>query len=282
MGRSTQHISLEKTKLKWQIRAYIESYSHSLDAREFEKWNEETGKTLDAPLLFEKTADREFVMAFQLPENLNRSDPYVKASMVAISWLFGLNVASFGHIWWRSGVWPVRFDIRDIQKDAHATTRFVSHEKREWGKKPLTKDLLQHAGLIFGMTTTLDEKFFEFYSIAMTLLSSPMIEHAFYQEIFANFYKIIERFVALHVLKTGKLEDVQLGKLLEIYGGIGANADILDEVKAAYILRSSTVMHSLGKDRPVTFEEAGKCKALADLLLNKYLTKWAQEKLPAE
>lgn len=267
-----------KPDIKWKIETSIISYSHKLDSAVFKEWNEKIGNGLDMPILFEKIGDQNIRFTFHLPEKLN-TDVYKKSFMMATIYLVSLNVATIGHLWWPSALWPYKFKIHEIPSGQKITTKFITKEKRAWMGNTLSYEDLRKTAILFPVVAKLDEKFFEFYSVAMTLLSSPTIEHAFYQEIFANFYKIIERFAATEIVKTQKLRDIDLNKLKEIYKDLDSSDDLLEELDGLYRLRGSTVMHSLGKDKPVTFEEAGKCKTLADFLLHKHLLKRANEGL---
>jgi len=267
-----------KPVLKWKIETLIVSYSHKLDSKVFEEWNKNIGSNLDMPTLFEKINEQNIRVTFHLPEKLN-ADVYKKSFRMATILLVSFNVATLGHIWWSPALWPYKFKIYDLPSNQKVTTKFIFTEKRDWGSRVLEEEDLRKTAILFPIVAKLDEKFFEFYSIAMTLLSSPTIEHSFYQEIFANFYKIIERFAATEIVKTQRLKDINLNKLKEIYKDLGSSDEFLEELNGLYQLRGSTVMHSLGKDKPVTFEEAGKCKIFADFLLHKHLLKRANEGL---
>ena len=51
---------------------------------------------------------------------------------------------------------------------------------------------------------------------------------------------------------------------------LGISGDLVDEFKNLYIVRGRDAMHSLGHEQKLTFEEAGKCKILCDLMLFKF------------
>ena len=263
---------------KWKIETLIVSYSHELDSKVFEEWNKKHGNGLDMPTLFEKINEQTIKFTFHLPEELN-ADVYEKSFKVARIWLVSFNIVTLGHTWWYPALWPYKFKIYDVSSGEKVTTKFIAKEKRDWRGDALSYEDLKKTAMLFPVIAKLDEKFFEYYSIATTLLSSPTREHDFYEEISANFYKIIERFIATEIFKTKKASNVDLNKIIEIYKELESSEEMLKEIKDLYRLRGSTIMHSLGKDKPVTFEEAGKYKILADFLLHKHLLKRAEEGL---
>ena len=171
-------------------------------------------------------------------------------------------------------MWPINFNIIDIENKTGTTFKVINKDKRDWGNEILSESLMLSAIPILYTSLKLDPRFFELYSIAMTLFSSPCLQHPFYEEIFANFYKALERFIAIEI--TGKKKRVMLNELLQVFKDLKAPDDILEEVKKVYVLRNSTVMHSVGNEMNIGFIEAGKCKTVLDFVLHTYLTRRAR------
>lgn len=259
-------------KIKWRCTARIRSYSHTLKEGIFDKWNE----TADLVKL-RRVTDRVIEMGLGIPPLANEHEAYSSAIRLSYATLLALNVATFGHFWWPPAIWPMKIsDAYNLESRNEVTFRVRPRKDREWGSKQLTqKNVVDAMELTIG-ATRLDGTYFEFYGLGLTFLSIPNPEHHFYREVFANFYKIIERLTVVDILGETKLrsEKKQIKKAM---AGLGLEKTIVDEFDDIYKIRCRDAMHSWGTEAPVTFEEAGKCKVLCDYYLYKYLEKEASK-----
>jgi AbiV family abortive infection protein len=250
---------------RWYVQSRIFSYSHIWTAEALEYWN----KTCDC-LKMKRMNDREVEIRQALPEFVKDEDLYIKAMMVTMLHVIALNIATFGYFWWPPPAWPFRFTkLYDLKNKRDVGIQVKRSKDERMEDRKLTKDDMYRTMLVFGAIAKLNERYFELYIKATTLMGSDTFENNFYTEAFSNYFLLIERFIEVEILKKpgGKLSvktmQVELKKLF-------IDDKIVEEFKNLYIVRGRDAMHSRGKEKTLTFEEAGKCKAICDLMLFKY------------
>jgi len=257
-------------KIKWRGIARIRSYSHTLRKGIFDKWNE----TADFVKL-KRVTDRDIEMRLGIPPLANEHEVYASAIRLSYASLLALNVATLGHFWWPPAIWPMKIsEVYDFKNRNEVTFAARSKEDRKWGSKELTQKNVMDAMTLTVGAAKLDGAYFEFYGLGLTFLSIPNPEHHFYREVFANFYKIIERLTVTDILNKTKLMN-EKKEIKEAMSGLGLDKAIVDEFDEIYKVRCRDAMHSWGREAVVTFEEAGKCKVMCDYYLYKYLKKVA-------
>lgn len=266
LEKDHSRIRYKEKNAKWHCITHIKSYSHILEEGIFDKWNE----TVDL-VKFKRITERDIEMRLGIPPLKNKDELYARAIMLSYATLMALNVATLGHFWWPPAIWPAKIkELYDFESGNEVRFKISPRKDRQWGNKELTQKNLDNAMVLVVGQPKLDEVYFEFYGLAMTFLSIPNLEHQFYKEIFANFYKIIERLTAVNILGRKKLTK-EKKQIKEVMKKLGMKEEIVDEFDEIYKVRSRDIMHSWGTEAPVTFEEAGKCKVLCDYFLYKYL-----------
>lgn len=266
LKNDSSRITEEKLQDKrWYVESRIFSYSHIWTTEALEYWN----KTCDC-LKMKRMNDREVEIRQALPEFVKDEDLYMKAMMVTMLHVIALNVATFGHFWWLPPAWPFRFaKLYDLKNKRDVGIQVKRSKDERMGDRELTKDDMYRTMLVFGAIAKLNERYFELYIKATTLMGSDTFENNFYTEAFSNYFLLIERFIKVEILKkpggelSVKTMQAELKKL-------GIDDKILEEFKNLYIVRGRDAMHSRGKEKALTFEEAGKCKVICDLMLFKY------------
>lgn len=262
-------------KKKYFIESSIVSHSHLFDKRSFKKWNKKHGETLDNPISFLFKSKNELTLKIELKEIIRktRNKEYLltRGLMMGTLHLISLNIATIGgHIWFLPSLWPIAFKLRENNSKKVTFLKHTTSVKAFYKKKKIIKyNLLKGATIIFISLARLDPLYFKRYIGGMNLLSVFNFGYDFNEEIFANFYKIIERLITVEILKTKKR--LKLNEMKKVYKKFGFKDEMLDEVKNIYKIRCNTVMHSVGKEYKIKMEDSLKCKLLADFLLCKYL-----------
>jgi len=257
---------------RWYGEVQIRSYSHIISQEFVQVWNE-----LDNAIKLQKLSKRLLRVGFILPELKDDNELYIRSTMMSVIFVVPLNVGTFGHFWWDPPAWPFRFSkLFDLKGNHDVQVRVSIEDKTQWNHRPLTRDDVLMVRKIYAGLGMLNEAYFKLYSLATTFLGAHSIESEFYTEAFSNFYRLIERFVKVELLKKkkGKLKVWQIQKALMSLGVEESIVAVLDDLAET---RSRDTMHALGVEKLVTFEEAGKCKLLCDYMLHKYADKCLKE-----
>lgn len=258
--------------MRWYVEADFWAYSHTVGDQALQWWNEHSDR-----MKLRKIDSKKMTARFVLPELRDDNELYQRATMIALLWLISLNVGSFGHFWWPPPAWPFPYrKLYDLKRKTNVSISFNRKSDKQWNDGELTVQDMRRTAHVFVGLNKLDPVYFQLYSMAATLLTAETIEFNFYTEVFSNFYRLIERFVkvALFKEKAGKLE---LDKLKKGLLQLGISQPIVDEFGELYKVRGRDAMHALGKEKELTFEEAGKCKIICDVMLYKYCEREVKE-----
>lgn len=269
-----------KSKMKWNCGTDIRFYSHTIDKSVLDNWNEKMGKRLDSPILMKFVDSHSMKLQFYMADKFPLEDVEIRANMYTISLMVALNLAEPGaHIWWFPALWPVRYAIEENWQKIGIGLSYRPFTDRKYRNEVFDDARLRRFGMIFSAAVGLKSTLFYHYTKAMNLLSSPSPEVKFYEEIFINFWKCIELFIAVEIKKNRKRVDRD--DILQAFEDLGKPIDEkwLKEIKKLYKLRGNTIAHSYGKEESVTFEEVGKCKVFADFLMYSHLIKRAKKEL---
>ena len=266
LQKDSSRITEEKLQDKrWYVESRIFSYSHIWTTEALEYWN----KTCDC-LKMKSINDREVEIRQVLPDLVKDDDLYIKAMMVTMMHVIALNVGTFGHFWWPPPAWPFRFTkLYDLKNKRDVGIQIKRPKDERMEDRKLTQDDMYRTMLVFGAMSKLHERYFELYIKATTLMGSDTFENNFYTEAFSNYFLLMERFIKVEILKKpgGSLSVTIMQAALK---RLGISNDLVEEFKNLYIVRGRDAMHSRGKEQALTFEEAGKCKIMCDLMLFKY------------
>ena len=258
---------------RFKVIVTVLTLTHKVAKTQLDEWNKRFGGKLYSPMLYEFIDDKSFNLIFFTQNRL-------KVPQIGYSLLVSLNIATIGHFWSFPSLHHANFEIFDQEKKESSTFQPNSGVQALYAKQPkvdLTFDLVKKAHIIWCALIKLDEQFFKYYIAGMTLMTSPTAIYDFHEEVFFDFYKVIERFIAVEIYKNKKTPTVE--EILNHMRQLGINdSEFLEEAKKIYILRGGTVMHSVGKEKQITIDDALKCKCFADLFLNKELFRRMEEK----
>ena len=250
---------------RWYVEAPVYCYSNVITDEAVEAWNE-----MANGIKLKKITERKIEVQFVLPELTNGNNLFIKATMLAISFVVSLNVGTFGHFWWAPPAWPFRFTkLFDFKNKINVQIKIQKQDDKQWSHKALTKQDMTRVAQVFSAITPLDETYFRLYSIGATLLETENRDFNFYTEVFSNFYRLIERFVKVEILKRKK-GDLNLKIIKKVLSSLSIDQDIVNVLDGLTQVRSRDAMHAYGIEKEITFEEAGKCKILCDLMLFKF------------
>lgn len=264
-------------KVKEYFEADIISYSHNLDKELFDKWNSEIGRNLDSPMyLLCKDKDKLTIRSEtqDLPKKLDTAEKKLKyAEIMLTTFVISINIATIGYFWFLPALWPIKFKLK---KDGEKMAKHLSHSipalKYYKEKRKLKYSDIEKAMAIFIALKRLDANYFKRYIGAMNLLSIYNVNYDFAEEVFLNFYKTMERFIALEINK--KKKPPKKKEIQKVFIDLGFKKSLKD-IDRIYKLRCNTVMHSVGNDINITLEDSMKCKIFTESLLNKYLTEYS-------
>lgn len=251
---------------RWYVESIIFSYSHIWTTDALEYWN----KTCDC-LKMKRINDREVEVRQALPELSKDDDLYIKAMMVTMIHVVALSVGTFGHFWWTPPAWPFRFTkLYDLKNRRDVKIQIKRSKDERIEDRKLTRDDMYRTMLVFGAMAKLNERYFEFYIKATTLMGSDTFENNFYAEAFSNYFLLMERFIKVEILKKTDGKKLDVKKMQIELKKLGISDELVEEFKNIYIVRGRDAMHSRGNEQVLTFEEAAKCKIMCDLMLFKY------------
>ena len=216
----------------------------------------------------------EFLLSVRSFDDLDSQDhPHLhQGHSVIRAFLVAINVATFGMFYWSAEPWvhPVLFMSEKLEIAGRGISALVAKSDNTFDtRKKLDDREVQNALIIFGILArekkpTLEEE----YSKGLLLLRMNFYEFNFRREAFLCFYRGLENFVAMRILKVKKLKN-ELRDLQRAIASIGGSQQIVDELREVYTTRSSQVAHAQGAPRNISFEDVMKAKVFLDFVIHK-------------
>ena len=247
----------------------IISYTHLL--------NKEAFKFLENPQVNMKAKHIQKDRFILVWDTTNRPDlkseyEWFHAHLAFSSFIAAINIASLGIFSWGDGlgVGPIYGQYNPETNKAQLITLKQDHQQNVEEKKSLTDQDIKKTIILFLLLVKEEENFSRSeYLRGVIHLSINHFDINFHREAFSNFYRSFEYFVARKILKTNKLKN-ELKQMQEVLSMYGAEDDLVDDFKEIYKLRSSQIMHAQNEQLPITYDDARKIKAYADLLMHKF------------
>ncbi len=192
---------------------------------------------------------------------------------VICAMLIALNVGSIGMFYWADDpfVHPVLTVADDLDgNNAHSGALIVHSNTAYEELKPLTEQDVESAALVFGIVAR-EKSALLTGEYCRGLLSMRMnfAELNFRREAFMCFYRALEHFAAVRILKVKRLSSNELKDLQRALRTITNEQALLDELKVVYSIRSSQVAHSQGLQRDLTLDEVLKTKVFLDFVMHQ-------------
>lgn len=254
----------------------IISYTHLL--------NEDAFKFLEHPQVAIKAKNIEKDRFILVWDTTNRPDlqseyEWFHAHITFSSFLAALNIATLGIFSWSEGlnVGPIYGQYDPETNKSQLITLNQDHRQEVEEKKYLTDLDIENTIILFRLLAQEEESFSRSeYLKGIIHLRISHYDINFHREAFSNFYRSFEYFVTQKVLKITKLKN-ELKEMQGVLSAYGVKGDLLDEFKEMYKLRSSQIMHAQNEQVAITYDDAKKIKAYADLLMHSYYRNEAEE-----
>lgn len=242
--------------------------SHILSAEAFRLFQLD-----EANIRIREVRDRDFLLSVKslddsAPEPLQVHDCHRVISALLIA----LNVGAIGMFYWAADPWvhPVLTVTDDLEgKNARAAALVVNSDTTYEQKKPLSDIDVENAALVFGIVAREKSPVLTGeYCRGLLLLRMNFAELNFRREAFMCFYRALEHFVAVRILKVKRLtnerRDLQRG-----LATLTNDRALVDELRELYAIRSSQGAHSQATQREITFDEVLKTKVFLDFVMHK-------------
>jgi hypothetical protein len=221
-----------------------------------------------------EVTERDFLLSIRSIEGQDATErTYVPhAHHVIKTFLVAINVATLGIFYWSAEPWvhPVLFMSDDFEnKEVRAIALIATSSNTFEELKTIDEFEVQNAVIIFGVlarekTIDLESE----YSKGLLLLRMNFYDINFRREAFLCFYRALENFVAVRILRVRKLKN-ELFDLQKAIAQLGASQELIDELREIYTTRSSQVAHAQVTPREITFEEVMKAKVFLDFVMHK-------------
>lgn len=267
--------------MKWNCSSEIFSYSHKLDKTVFEEWNKNIGEKLDSPMLFHYKDEKVFVHHFFLSDEVSVEDLEIRAFMMNTSMMVAFNIGNPGaHLWRPPLIWQYTMNIEHRQPKIGIIPTINIFSDRKYQGLVLDKESIKRAELIWTVMPEIGARFFFHYIKAMNLLSVQPGDFNYYEEIFLNFWKALERFISVEYRKNKKdVDDKEIKRCLSSVYPSDFWSKFEDDFDELYRMRGNTAAHSYGKEKKITFEETMKVKVMTDFFIYKVLRARANKQM---
>jgi len=250
------------------ISCRIRSDSHTLTEPPFRLF-----QSTESNIRVHGVRERDFVLSVRA---LNENDPEPSqvhhGHHVTNAVLISFNVGCLGSFYWNEDPWvhPVLTVADDLDgTNARSAALIVTSDTTHEDLRPIADRDLYNTALIFGIVAREDSRVLTGeYCRGLLLLRMNFYELNFRREAFMCFYRALEHFVASRILGVKKLQN-ELRDLQRGIGSLGASADLVNELKEIYAIRSSQVAHSQIGQRDITLDEVLKTKIFLDFVMHK-------------
>ncbi len=196
--------------------------------------------------------------------------------------LISLNVGSIGLFYWATDpfIHPVLLVTDELnEKKGRAASLVVHSQTADEMRKPLAEEDVENAMKIFGIVARERSQVLTGeYCRGLLLLRMNFVELNFRREAFMCFYRALEHFAAVRILKVKRLSN-ELKDLQRAVGTLTSDSELLDELRVVYSIRSSQGAHSQGLQRDITFDEVRKMKVFLDFVMHKEFKSEAHREL---
>ena len=258
-----------------KISCEVRSFSHRCSKDCFEFFTKNSTN-----IQFPEVNERGFVIEIDGAslKEIGSEDLYFHAHMLASSFLVALNIATVGFFCW--GVRPSFSPIYQVREQTADEAKFVALSSERKLDFETTRDLnqsdIERTILIFGsLTHDKDSNSRKEYLKGLLHLGAAHLDVDFNREAFGNFYRCMESFVTQKILRASKLTN-ELKDIQRALESVGADKDLQEEFKEVYVMRSSQVAHAQNQQVKVSFDDAIKAKAFADIVMHRTYIRFAE------
>ena len=250
------------------ISCRIRSDSHTLTGSAFRLL-----QLTESNIRIKDVSERDFVISVRaLVESAPESVQLHNCHHIINAMLIALNVATIGSFFWQNDPWihPLFTVAEDYEgKNCHESALIVRSNTEHEQLETIEERHIHDAILIFGIIAREESKILiGEYCRGLLLLRMNFCDINFRREAFLCFYRALEYFVAVRILGVKRLKN-ELRDLQRGLEEIGASRELLEELRALYVIRSSQVAHSQMEQRELSFDEVLKIKVFLDFVMHK-------------
>lgn len=227
----------------------------------------------EANMRIREVRERDFLLSMKsVDESVSEPVQVHDCHRVISALLIALNVGAIGMFYWADDPWvhPVLTVADDLEgNNPRSTALVVSSDTAYEERTLLTNRHVEDAALIFGILARERSPVLTGeYSRGLLLLRMNFAELNFRREAFMCFYRALEHFIAVRILKVKRLSK-ELRDLQRGLSTLTSDPTLVDELREVYAIRSSQGAHSQSAQREITFDEVLKTKVFLDFVMHK-------------
>ena len=250
------------------ISCRVRSDSHTLNEQAFGLFQLD-----ESNIRIHQIRERDFVVSVRslnegAPEPVQVHDCHRVISALLIS----LNVGALGMFCWDQDPWvhPVLTVTDDFEGKNPRGAALVVQSDTTYEERKAIQDLdVMNAALVFGIVAREKSAVLTGeYCRGLLLLRMNFVELNFRREAFMCFYRALEHFVAVRILKVKRLSN-ELRDLQKGLAKLTDDRELIEELQTVYAIRSSQVAHSQIEQREITWDEVLKTKVFLDFVMHK-------------